>query len=83
MAGAKRGGGGKKSAKRKREGRACYKSQCFCIAPTNFHTNPMTTCQLSIHDQSQVSRGGLPSMVQTEYYFVYQNEQNIFDERMK
>ena len=22
-------------------------------------------------------------MVQTEYYFVYQNEQNIFDERIR
>ena len=58
VAGAKRGGGGGEEKSAKREGRACYKSQCFCIAPTNFHTNPMTTCQLSIHDQSQVSRGG-------------------------
>ena len=58
VAGAKRGGGGGEEKSAKREGRACYKSQCFFIAPTNFHTNPMTTCQLSIHDQSQVSRGG-------------------------
>ena len=36
VAGAKRGGGGEKSV-------SCYKSQCFCIPPTNFHTNPITT----------------------------------------
>ena len=73
MPGAKRGGGGEKSVKKKTEGRACYKSQCFCIPPTNFHTNPMTT---TVNTWPITSKGALPSMVQIEYYFVYRNEQN-------
>ena len=73
MAGAKRGGGGEKSVKKKTEGRACYKSQCFCIPPINFHTNPMTT---TVNTWPITSKGALPSMVQIEYYFVYRNEQN-------
>ena len=73
MTGAKRGGGGEKSVKKKTEGRACYKSQCFCIPPINFHTNPMTT---TVNTWPVTSKGALPSMVQIEYYFVYRNEQN-------
>ena len=42
---AKRGGGGGREnrAKGKREGSACYKSRCFCIPPTIFSTNAITT----------------------------------------
>ena len=44
MADAKRGGEKEKSAKaEKREGSACYKSRCFCIAPTIFSTKPVTS----------------------------------------
>ena len=41
----KKGKGREKSAKEgKREGRACYKSRCFCIPPTVFWTNrPITS----------------------------------------
>ena len=46
-AGAKRawGGGGRKVRNRgiKREGSACYKNRCFCISPTIFSTNPITS----------------------------------------
>ena len=39
-----RGRGREKSAKEgKREGRAYYKSRCFCIPPTIFWTNPITS----------------------------------------
>ena len=65
----KEGGGGREKSTKvgKREGSACYKSQCFCIPPTIFWTNPIMS--LSIRDQSQVRVfSAWPKL----YYFVCQ-----------
>ena len=63
VAGAKRGGGREKIAKeRKRGGSACYKSRCFCIPPTFFWSNLITS---TVNTWPITSRA-LLSMLQTQ-----------------
>ena len=69
VADAKRGGGGgrEKREKGKREGSACYKSRCFCIPPTIFSTNPIT----SVVKTWPITSRALLSMVRTQTFLLF------------
>ena len=61
-------GGGWEKEKRKREGSACYNSQCFLILPTNSLTNLVTSTVNT--SPSQLSRGRFSAWPKLSF-FVY------------